>query len=393
MDWAWVVRCLVEAEKFDRAGFVAGCRRLLVKVGGGVLTSRSDVLNAGRIYTLVEELVSLKQADMELILVSSGAILAGARKLGLPQKPATIPLQQAAAAAGQATLMWEYESAFGRFGQKVAQVLITQPDFVDRRRFINARNALQQLLKLDVVPIVNENDTVVVDEIKFGDNDSLAADVANLMSFDLLIILSDVDGIYDADPRRHPDAGLISIVTPKQRLDIDFSERPSTTGRGGVASKVMAARKAAASGIATVILNGTRPGAMSGFLAGETLGTLFVPQEDHLTSRKHWIGFILPSRGVLTVDAGARRAVMEGGKSLLPSGIVGVEGRFDVGDCVSCRLGGEKKPFARGLANYDNDDVRRIMGRRSSEIETILGYKYHDEVVHRDDLVLAEGLS
>ncbi len=363
-------------------------RRLVVKVGSGLISSPAEGLLPDRIGALADELAALHREGREVVLVSSGAIAAGMARLGLTQRPRSIPEKQAAAAVGQSALMWHYEQAFGRHGIRVAQVLLTQEDISARPRYLNARNTLQALLRFRVLPIVNENDTVAVDEIKVGDNDNLGALVAHLVDADLFVILTDVDGLYTGDPRVDPRARrllTVEAVTEEiERLVWDAEARVSV---GGMSSKLEAAQKVTSSGIPMVIASGREVGTLRRAVRGEPVGTYFVPRGDRLAGRKRWIAFAVPPQGRLTVDAGARSALVERGKSLLPSGVVDVEGEFHAGEVVSLSAA-DGKEFARGLTNYDAAELRKIRGAKTSALEELLGYKSFDEVIHRDNLVL-----
>ncbi|HTY77195.1 MAG TPA: glutamate 5-kinase [Candidatus Bathyarchaeia archaeon] len=370
---------------------LARVRRLVVKVGSGQITSPGEGLDARRIGALAADLAELVGERREVVLVSSGAIVAGTARLGLPARRRSIPETQAAAAVGQSALMWHYEQAFKRHGIKVGQVLLTAQDISDRGRYLNARNTLLALLDFGVLPVVNENDTVAVDEIKVGDNDNLAALVAHLVDADLLVLLTDVDGLYTADPGRDPSARRLETVEAVtddiRRLCFDEAGRVSV---GGMATKLEAAQKAGASGIPMVIANGRDAGALGRLLRGEPVGTYFLPRDDRLAARKRWIAFAVPPQGRLTVDAGARRALTEKGKSLLPSGLVDVAGEFHAGEVVALtELEGDE--FARGLVNYDAGELRKIRGAKTAEIEKALGYKGLAEVIHRDNLVVLAG--
>jgi glutamate 5-kinase len=317
--------------------------------------------------------------------------VAGVGRLGLTGRPRSIPLKQAAAAIGQGALIRTYEEAFAAHGVKVAQVLLTGDDLRDRARYLNARNTLFTLLDLGVLPIINENDTVAVEEIKFGDNDRLSALVAALMDADLLVILTDTDGLFTADPRRSPKARLIPVVTGDEAKGAYWAGAPaSATGVGGMASKVEAARLAAASGIPTLVANGMLPDTLTRLLAGEPLGTLFLPDAERLQGRKRWLALASRPKGAILVDEGAKRALVERGKSLLPSGVKGTLKPFGVGDVVSL-VGPDKAEFARGLTNYTAEEVERIKGIKTGEIERALGYRHSDEVIHRDNLVVLNG--
>jgi len=367
---------------------VAKARRLVVKVGSGLIASPGAGLDATRIERLADDLARIVAGGREVVLVSSGAIAAGMTRLGFTERPRSIPEKQAAAAVGQSALMWHYEQAFARHGLKVAQVLLTQEDVSHRARYLNARNTLVTLLRFGVLPVVNENDTVAVEEIKVGDNDNLAALVSHLIDADLLVLLTDVDGLYTGDPRRDPSARKLEVVEALtdevQRLAQDAEGAVSV---GGMSTKLQAAQKAMASGIPMVIASGHAPRPLGRLLSGERVGTVFVPKADRLGARKRWLAFAVPPQGRLTVDGGAKRALTERGKSLLPSGVVEVDGEFQAGEVVVLATT-DGKEFARGLTNYDAEEIRRIRGARTAAIEGILGYKRWDEVIHRDNLVV-----
>ncbi len=375
--------------QLHRKSIFSKSRRIVIKVGSAVLTSSEQGLDQNRIERLASDISSIMRRERDVILVSSGAIAAGLAKLGLKKsKSMPLSLKQAAAAVGQSSLMWAYERTFATHGLKVAQVLLTREDLSNRTRFLNARNTLQTLLDYGVIPIINENDTVSVDEIKFGDNDNLSGMVAHLADADLLVILSDIDGLYTADPKLDSSAELIPVVekitTEVERVAGDAQ---TAVGTGGMRSKIMTAKKVGAIGIPMVIVNGKKNGALLAFFDGRDVGTLFLPRPDKVESRKHWIAYTVCSSGRLVVDNGAREALMQKGKSLLPGGVVKVEGNFKIGDCVSCAdLNGNV--FARGLAKYSSMDLDRIKGLKTSQIASVLGHKDYDEVIHRDDLVI-----
>jgi len=375
-------RQLVSRRLFPKA------RRLVVKVGTGLVASPGAGLDPVRIRRLADDLSRVVAAEKEVVLVSSGAIASGMARLGLTERPRSIPEKQAAAAVGQSALMWHYEQAFARHGLKVAQVLLTQEDISHRARYLNARNTLLALLGFGVLPIVNENDTVAVEEIKVGDNDNLSALVAHLIDADLLVLLTDVDGLYTGDPRRDPSARRIEVVETLteeiQRLAQDASE---TVSVGGMSTKLQAGQKAMASGIPMVIASGEEAHVLPRLLRGEPVGTIFLPKADRLGARKRWLAFAVPPQGRLIVDTGAKRALAERGKSLLPSGVVEVEGEFQAGELVVL-ASADGKEFARGLTNYDAEEIRRIRGAKTTAIEGILGYKRLDEVIHRDNLAV-----
>ena len=367
---------------------VGQAKRVVVKVGSSILASVEKGLHHEVFSHLAEEISELKRQGYEIVLVSSGAVAAGMEKLGYKTRPSTITQKQATAAVGQSRLMNLYESHFSRHQQMVAQILLTRDDLSHRRRFLNARNTLLTLLELGIVPIINENDTVAVDEIKVGDNDNLSALITNLIGADLLIILTDIDGIYDTDPRRNPHAQLIPLLNdPDVDLKGMAEDTLSEMSVGGMVSKIQAAQKASHFGVPTLVANGTKERILLRILAGEEVGTLILPKEETLSSRKHWIAYSHKPRGDVVVDEGAKKAIVQKGKSLLPSGIVEVRGSFERGDSVSC-LGPRGKEFARGLVNYSASELKRIKGLRTEHIEKTLGYKYSDEVIHRDDLVV-----
>lgn len=364
-------------------------KRVVIKVGSGVLTS-ADGLNMTVIDGLTTEICALKKEGLEVLLVSSGAIAAGLKKIGMSKRPQSVSQQQAMAAVGQSSLIMAYEDAFERHGHKVAQILLTRDDLTHRRRYLNARNTLFTLLSWNIVPIINENDTVVVDELKFGDNDNLSAMVTNLTESQLLINLTDIDGLFDKDPRNHDDARLIEVVEKADRKIMRYANSiPGFLGTGGMASKIKAARKVALRGVPAIIANGLKPGILKLIFSGEEEGTLFLPGEATLCSRKHWIAFTKSPRGEIVIDRGAERAILKKGKSLLPSGMIEVRGRFSLGNSVLL-LNEAGEQIAVGMVNYHSGDIKKIMGAKSSEIESRLGFKHDDEVIHRDNLVLAD---
>jgi glutamate 5-kinase len=362
-------------------------RRVVVKVGSNVLTEDQG-LNLKAIRSISGQICGLIDGGREVILVSSGAMASGVKKVGLDKRPDEIPKRQAVAAVGQAGLIMEYEKAFARDHKKVAQILLTGDDLNNRQRYLNARNAILMLLSWHVVPIVNENDTVMIEEIQFGDNDNLAAMITLLLDADILINLTDIDGLYTKDPRANPDASLIPVVSTISKDIIRFAgEIPGALGTGGMLSKIKAARKVTAAGIPMVIANGNRPDILKKLFSDQEPGTFFVPKTKKLKSRKCWIAFTLKPKGVLMVDDGAAAAIMKRGKSLLPSGIVGVEGDFGVGAPVEFKKG-DREILGTGLVNYSSTDIRKIMGLKSSQIKERLGYKLYDDVIHRDNLAI-----
>ncbi len=363
-------------------------KRLVIKIGSNILTSDNNGLDIERVQSVTDDISAVKDAGYEVVIVSSGAVAAGMKKLELTEKPKDIVLKQAAAAVGQSSLMWAYEKCFSVHGRKVAQILLTRDDFADRKRYINSRNTLITLLSYGVVPVINENDTVATEEIRFGDNDNLASLVAGLIDAERFIILSDVDGLFDDDPTINPQAKLIGVVekiTPE--LERKAGGSASAVGTGGMFSKLLAAKRAVHHGITVNIVNGRTKGVISSLLKGAHHGTEFKPRETRLSSKKGWIAYACRTRGSITVDEGAAKALVRGGKSLLPSGIISLSGNFEAGDAVYC-LDPDGKRIAKGLTNYSSAEIEMIRGRRTSEIEGILGYQYSDEVIHRDNLVL-----
>ncbi len=369
---------------FDQA------ERVVVKAGSAVLTD-DEGLRAGAIDNLARELSFLRTTGREVILVSSGAVAAGRRHLGGDVRVnGDLKVKQALAAIGQGRLMQAYEQAFGRYDQKVAQILLTHADLSRRDRYLNVRNTILALFDFGVIPIINENDTVSVEELRFGDNDTLGALITNMIGADMFIILTDVDGLYTANPHRDPEARPVYTVA---RIDDEVEAMAGNTrsalGSGGMRSKIRAARMVAMSGGSSFIGPGNRKDILQDLFSGDMIGTFFLPAGDRLRRRKHWIAYVLRPRGYLVLDDGACRALVERGKSLLPSGIVEVHGRFGVGDPVHCR-DRSGRVIAAGLANYCAADIDGIKGRNSTEIKDILGFHDSDEVIHRDNLVLLD---
>lgn len=366
---------------------------IVIKVGTNLLTDKRTGIRRKRIMQLARDVAFLRGLGHQVVIVSSGAIGAGVASLGLSRRPRTIPEKQATAAVGQPVLMESYQNAFRKLGMHVGQILLTGDDFTERRRYTNARNTLRALFAQRVIPIINENDTIAVDEIKLGDNDNLSALVASLLGADLLVILSDVDGLYTDDPSKNPAAVRIPIVhaiTP----DIEKLARKSGSdlGTGGMVTKLQAARRCVASGVAMVIANGEDPSVLKDILTGEIRGTLFLPGSGRLSGRKKWIGYVAKPRGSVTVDDGARSALLVRHTSLLPSGIIAITGEFRVQDTVSI-LDRDGVEIARGVTNYASADLQRIRGKRSGDLLQILGRPSRDEVIHKDNLVITGGKS
>ena len=363
-------------------------KRLVVKIGSSLVASRARGLRLDRISDLSREIATLRTEYREVVIVSSGAIVAGIGQLGLKSYPRALPLKQAAAAVGQSRLMRAYEQSFEEIGYKIAQVLLTHQDLTDRKRFLNARHTLTTLIRLGVIPIVNENDTVSVDEIRFGDNDSLAGEVAHLVDADLLMILSDVDGLYTDDPRQSSSATLIPLVnTITKDIEQIAGASRNEDSSGGMCTKIGAAKHATQFGVPTIIVNGETPGLLPKIFKGEVAGTFFLPQHRSLSSRKQWIAFTLRAKGQILLDDGAVEALRNRGKSLLPSGILEVRGNFQPGDSVTC-ADHQGKEFAKGLVNFSSQVLRQIKGCKTSEAQKLTGIQEYDEVIHRDNFVL-----
>ncbi|HKD68926.1 MAG TPA: glutamate 5-kinase [Candidatus Binataceae bacterium] len=370
-----------------KAELLGGVRRMVVKVGSAVLSDGGG-LRSGVIPRLTGDIDSLMGRGYQVVLVTSGAIAAGRARLGAPLG-AAIAMRQAAAAAGQIALMTQYAQAFESYRRQIAQILLTHSDLAERTRRNNARHTIETLLQHGIVPIINENDTVAVEEIRFGDNDNLSALVATLVQAQLLIILSDVEGVLTGDPHYRADARLIPLIAdPDAGMKGLVAGSVGPLGTGGMASKLKAARQAARAGIAVIIASGHEPGALRDAIDSEReRGTLVMPASTRIRGRKHWIAFVLKPLGSLGLDRGAADAVRNKGRSLLPSGVREVAGDFAGGDCVSL-LDQDGHEFGRGLVNYPAADVARLKGRRTSEIAAILGYQLADEIIHRDNLVL-----
>ncbi|MEL7568158.1 MAG: glutamate 5-kinase [Dehalobacterium sp.] len=372
---------------FSRS-YLAQAKRIVVKVGSSTLTCSTGKMNLNLINKLTCKLTNAENHGKEIILVTSGAVGVGMDKLGMRKKPKSIPEKQAAAAVGQGILLHMYEKMFGEYGQTVAQVLLTRGDISDRKRYLNARNTLNTLLGFGIIPIINENDTVAWEEIRFGDNDTLAALVAGLVDADLFIILSDIDGLYTGNPKENPQAKLMPLIeniTPE--IEALAGGVGTDLGSGGMLTKIQAAKISGNSGIPMIIAQGKDPAVIDDILEGREVGTLFLPREYKLHHRKRWIAFGAELSGALYVDKGAEEAILCSGKSLLPIGVIGLDGNFEPGDTVSIQTE-EHKEFARGIVDYAWRKVELIMGHKSQEIEGILGHKDYDYIVHRNNMVL-----
>lgn len=366
-------------------------RRLVIKLGTNLLTGGSGHLDINIMSSLTTQIAQLHREGYEIIVVSSGAVAAGRQKLGLVKEKRGVPFKQVLAAVGQSQLMNIYDQLFGKHGIVIAQALLTKSDIIDRSGYLNARNTLLTLLELRVICIVNENDVVATEELEelvFGDNDSLSAMVANLIDADLLAILTDIDGLYTADPRRYPDAKLIPKI---EKIDAEIERLAggagSPYGVGGMITKIEAAKLATASGVTVVIANGTKPDILKQIVNGRKVGTIFLPRTTKMESKKRWMLSGLASKGRLIIDEGAVIALKNKGGSLLPAGIIKVEGDFQRGDVVDI-FDSNSNRIGCGMPNYNSKDIEKIKGVHSEEIPRLLGYEYGDEVVHRNNLVL-----
>ena len=367
---------------------MAQAQRLVVKVGSSLVTNEGRGIDAQAIATWAAEIAALRDLGREIVVVSSGAVAEGMKRLSWVRRPQSMQDLQAAAAVGQMGLAQVYETEFRRFGLQTAQILLTHEDLADRTRYLNARSTLTRLIELGVIPIINENDTVVTDEIKVGDNDTLAALVTNLIEADALVILTDQAGLYTADPRSHPDARLLSKVKAGDpRLEAMAGGAGSLIGKGGMLTKVLAARRAASAGAHTIVASGRESKVLQRLAGGEMIGTSFIANTAKLTARKQWIADQLQLRGALVLDAGALKALLRDGKSLLPIGVSEVQGDFARGDVVAC-LSQAGSEVGRGLINYASSEARRIIGKPSSEIESLLGFVEEPELIHRSNLVI-----
>ena len=370
------------------AALFKSARRIVVKVGSALVTNQGQGLDRAAIARWAAQIAQLRAGGKEVVLVSSGAIAEGMQRLGWARRPQAMHQLQAAAAVGQMGLVQVYESAFREHGLHTAQVLLTHADLADRQRYLNARSTLRTLLVLGVIPIINENDTVVTDEIKFGDNDTLAALVTNLIEADCLIILTDQAGLYTRDPREHPSAELVhEAKAGAPELEQMCGKPGSHIAKGGMLTKVLAAKRAARSGAHTVIASGREPDILLRLARGEAIGTQLIAETMPIAARKQWLADHLQVNGRLMLDTGAVHALIEDGKSLLPIGVKSVEGAFERGAVVAC-ISPEGRELARGLVNYGANEARRIVGKPSSEIVSVLGYSDEPELIHRDNLVL-----
>jgi glutamate 5-kinase len=372
----------------DQLAHLKNAKRVVIKVGTSTLAHNTGKLNLNRMEQLVRQLVDLQNQGREVVLVTSGSIGIGMGRLGLIERPASIVDRQAVAAVGQGLLMQVYEKLFSEYGQIVAQILLTRSDISDRKRYLNARNTILTLLKYRVIPIINENDTVATEELKIGENDTLSSLVAGLIEADLLILLSDINGLYTADPKQDPTATLIPLVT---EIDAEIYKMAggagSELGTGGMLTKLEAAKMATAAGTSMVLMNGEDPAKIQKVFTGIPEGTVFLSSQPLVNSRKRWIFYGPVVNGELIVDNGAERALLKQGTSLLPSGIVDLRGEFEEGDLLRI-LNADQIELGRGFTNYGKEQLQKIKGQKSTEIEAILGFKAADEVIHRDNLVI-----
>lgn len=362
-------------------------KRWVIKIGSALLTREGEGLDLDRVRWLTGEIALLREQGKEIVLVTSGSVAAGMQQLGWTERPSALHQLQAAASVGQMGLIQAYSSECKKHNIHTAQILLTHSDLSDRGRYLNARSVLHSLLDLGVLPVVNENDTIATEEIRFGDNDTLAAMTANLVEAEVLVILTDQDGLFDSDPRQNPDARMIAAsAASNPALDEMAGEGVGSLGRGGMATKLLAARRAARSGAATVILSGKEPENLQHLASGIGIGTLLWPDNEPMTARQQWLLGHNP-KGKITLDSGAVSVIRQQGRSILSVGIINVEGGFTRGELVVCvdQSGNE---IARGLVNYNADETRKIMGHPSNDIESLLGYEDEPELIHRDNLVI-----
>lgn len=371
---------------------ISQTKRWVIKIGSSLLTADGKGLDPKAMAGWVKQMVALREAGIELILVSSGAIAAGMSKLQWNNRPKEMHKLQAAAAVGQMVLVQAWENCFDQYNCQAAQILLTHEDLSDRQRYLNARTTLRTLVELHIIPVINENDTVTTDEIQFGDNDTLAALVANLVEADLLVILTDRDGMFDADPRTNPDAQLITEAKASDSFLDKIAGGAGSLGKGGMQTKLRAARFAARSGTNTIIVGGKIPNVITKIQQGEKLGTLLVPDHTPIAARKQWLAGQLQIRGKIILDDGAVKALLTRHKSLLPIGVRQVIGDFSRGEIVSC-INNKGEEVARGLVNYSANEARQIMGLASDEIERALGFLNEPELIHKDNLIIHELLA
>lgn len=369
-------------------------KRIVIKIGSSIITDEKDVIDDVFLNNLARQIKTLiDKKGMEFVIVSSGAVAAGMMVLKVKEKPKKLTEKQALAACGQGFLIHKYSEVFLDKGINVAQILLTSEDISDRKRYLNAKNTFETLIQKGIIPVVNENDTIVTNEIKLGDNDNLSAEVASLIEADLLIILSDVEGFYDKDPNLFGDAKVIEKVNEVESfLKKATAKSGSKVGTGGIMTKLQAAKKATLIGIPVVLAKGKRDNIIIDILNGKRVGTLFLPKQERISHKKYFIAFNVKPKGKIIVDDGAKDAIVKKGKSLLPSGVVKITGNFRIGDVVEI-VTKDGMPIARGLTNYSLIEVEKIKGKRSSDIEKILGYRYDDEIIHRNNMVILSSIS
>jgi len=366
---------------------IKNSKRWVVKIGSALLTANGNGLDKEAIALWVKQIIHQLESGIEIIIVSSGAVAEGMSRLSWIERPNSVHGLQVAAAVGQTGLVQAYESQFQEFGRNTAQILLDHDDISNRERYLNVRNTLQELIKLGVVPVINENDTVATDQIRFGDNDTLAALVANIIDADLLVILTDQDGLFDADPRKNPNANLVTNGNSQDESLLELAGSSSTLGRGGMITKLKAAKLAARSGANTVIAGGRVNQILSRLSEGEELGTMLISDKEPIAARKQWLVGRLKVCGSLTLDLGASKMLTNHGKSLLPVGVLSIKGRFHKGDLVTC-VDEKGLEIARGLVNYNSEESTKILGKSSEMIADELGYCDAEELIHRDNLVL-----
>lgn len=365
-------------------------KRWVIKIGSALLTDDGQGLNIAALHNWVEQMVALRSQCVEVVIVSSGSVAEGMQRLGWKTRPSALNELQAAAAVGQMGLIQAYESEFSKYSTRTAQILMTHDDLSNRGRYLNVKSAIQTLLSYGVIPIINENDTVVTDEIKFGDNDTLAALTANLIGADVLVIMTDQQGLYNDNPRKNPNAELISeAYVSRKDIEAMASSEGGSLGKGGMYTKVMAAKRAARSGTATLIASGREANILPRLYAGEQVGTLLIPDLEPLTARQQWLAGHLQAKGKVILDDGAVQVLKTLGKSVLPIGVKSVEGHFQRGEMVVC-YDLQGREVARGLINYSISEAHRIVGKPSNMIEAILGYVADESLIHRDNLVLSD---
>ncbi|NIP29020.1 MAG: glutamate 5-kinase [Candidatus Dadabacteria bacterium] len=374
--------------EISRNDLLKNVKTAVIKIGSSVLTNNNGLLDESEFAGIARQVSELNKRGINTVVVSSGAIASGMKKLNMKKRPEDIHIKQAISACGQSSLIRYYELSFQEFGFNVAQILLTQDDLSNRRRFLNARKTVLELLDMGIIPIINENDSVSFEEIMFGDNDNLAALVTSLIGADILLLISNVDGFYDKDPAKDENAKLLYMIKEvDSRIESLAGETTGKTTTGGMRTKMQAAKTAAAFGVPTIIANGKTENVIVDIFNANELGSVILPLEGKMKSRKHWIAFASKPNGKLILDDGAIKAITQMGKSLLPSGVKKIEGSFGIGEAVSI-YNEQMVEVCRGLSSYSSDEINRIKGKNSSEIEDILGYKYSDEIIHRDEMAI-----